>query len=563
MRMLRMPEVAGLDSATVVRWMVEPGQSFQSGQVLVRLESENAWVELVAGGAGSLAAVVAPVGRTVRAGQELAQVAAPGQVAPASAATAVTSSASSSAQAAAGRVLQKDQVVQEGQPMTTASGTGESIAILMPQAGNTMTEGTVVKWHVKEGDWVKVGQVICEIETDKATMDYESPYEGRIAKIVAREGQVVPVKTPIAYLGEAPAGQGPTAGAASVATVAETPSPSQLRAEVTLAAPAAGAGGLETAAPGRIKASPAAKKLAAERGVDLAAVGTGSGPGGRIVIKDVEKAAAAVQASPAVVAAQPVASPPPVRAAATPAEAGAGMTHVPLATQAVGQAAAEGRVVRRPMSKMRRAIGLNLQVSKQTIPHFYLKGTIDAQGLVDFYKAQKPTTGCTINDVVVLAVGRVMREFPAFRSRIEGEELVEFPEANIGIAVGVEEGLVVPVVLRVDRLSLVELAREARRVVDNARKGKLENIGKGVFTVSNLGMFGVEDFQAIINPPESGILAVSAVREDVLVRDGALRAGRVMNLTLSVDHRVVDGVMAARFMARLKEVLENPALFLV
>jgi pyruvate dehydrogenase E2 component (dihydrolipoamide acetyltransferase) len=160
--------------------------------------------------------------------------------------------------------------------------------------------------------------------------------------------------------------------------------------------------------------------------------------------------------------------------------------------------------------------------------------------------------------VILLAVGKSVFDFPGFRSRIEGNELVELPNANIGVAVSVEDGLVVPVVMAIEGHSLATLPAEARRIVEAGRKGKLENIGKGVFTISNMGMLGVEEFSAIINPPESGILAISAVREAVIVKDGAMRAGRVMTMTLSVDHRVVDGAMAAAFMAKLKQRLENP-----
>jgi pyruvate dehydrogenase E2 component (dihydrolipoamide acetyltransferase) len=208
---------------------------------------------------------------------------------------------------------------------------------------------------------------------------------------------------------------------------------------------------------------------------------------------------------------------------------------------------------------MRRAIGLNLQQSKQTVPHFYVRTSIDADPLLGYYREQKTATNCTLNDLIVLAVARTIREFPAVRSQIVGNEIVEYPHANIGIAVGIDDGLVVPVVTDVDTLPLAGVAAETKRVVEQARKGRLENIGKGHFTISNLGMFGVEEFSAIINPPESGILAVSAARETVIVENGAMRAGRTMTMTLSADHRIVDGVMAAKFMQRLQQVLEAPA----
>jgi pyruvate dehydrogenase E2 component (dihydrolipoamide acetyltransferase) len=383
----------------------------------------------------------------------------------------------------------------------------DRIPVLMPQAGNTMEEGTIVAWRVKVGDCVAVGQVLCEIETDKATVEVEATHAGQLAQIVADTGAVVPVKQPIAYL----ASEDARAADLAFPSTAELPHPESRR----------------------VKASPMARKIAAERGIDLARVAPGSGPGGRILSTDLAGLSAkCLQPTPAKIVTPP-----------SPTLAGA---------------------IRRPMSKMRKAIALNLQTSKQTIPHFYVKATINADPLLAFYKAQNPATGCTLNDVLLLAVGRVVGEMPAFRSRADGGGggggggILEMPSADIGVAVTVPEGLVVPVVLGVHALTLPQLAAEARRVVDAARNGKLENLGKAVFTISNMGMLGVEDFAAIINPPESGILAISAIREDVIVKDGALRPGRVMSLTLSVDHRVVDGAVAAQFMNRLREILESP-----
>jgi pyruvate dehydrogenase E2 component (dihydrolipoamide acetyltransferase) len=394
----------------------------------------------------------------------------------------------------------------------------------MPQAGNTMEEGVLVSWKVAEGDRIEVGQIICEIETDKATIEHESPDAGRLARILAQVDDTVAIKEPIALLAENDAdvdaylaARGTTAAAAPSAGASARPPTSATPAAATRVS----TGPPPVTAEGRIKASPAARKIAAQRGLDLALVGRGSGPGGRILSTDVEKA----QVAPSV--------------------------------------SADGKAIRRPMPKMRRAIGLNLQRSKQNIPHFYLRMTVNADPLLAFYRQQKPHTNCTLNDCVVLAVGRAMAEFPAVRSQIDGDEIVEFPHANIGIAVGVEHGLVVPVVRSVETLTLAQLAAEGKRVVENARNGKLENIGQGNFTITNLGMFGVEEFSAIINPPESGILAVGAVREAVIVEDGAIRAGRVMTATLSADHRIVDGLIGAKFLGRLKEILENPGEQLV
>ncbi len=499
---------ANIASATVVRWLVEPGESYAAGQVLAELEAEDALIHVEATSPGRLVEVVAPAGQTVPIDAELARV----DVAGSSELPTVQSSAT-------------EQNVPEQLP---SSGGGKAVPILMPQAGNTMEEGTVIAWQVSEGDTIEVGQVICEIETDKATIEFEAPDAGRLARIVAQVDEPVPVKEMIAVLADTDAdadaflaAQGK--GGASPAAVAAGPAAQP--AASAAAAPTGSTVAQPTAAPaavtaeGRVKASPAARRLATERGIALAAVGTGSGPGGRILSTDVAGAPVAAR------------------------------------TAGNGQSTTERRV---PMSKMRRAIGLNLQQSKQTIPHFYVRMSIDADPLLAFYREQKPQTNCTLNDAIVLAVGRAMGEFPAVRSQIQGDEIVEMPHANIGIAVGVDEGLVVPVVLGVDTMTLAQLAVEARRVVEAGRQGKLENIGKGNLTISNLGMFGVEEFSAIINPPESGILAVSAAREAVIVENGAMRPGRTITMTLSADHRVVDGVLGAKFMARLKEVLEHP-----
>jgi pyruvate dehydrogenase E2 component (dihydrolipoamide acetyltransferase) len=505
---LTLPQpAADILSATVVRWRLEPGQPFAAGQVLVELEAEEALVHVEAAGPGVLAQIVAQPGQTVLVGAELARIEA-AHLAP-----------SSPAQAS----LAENNVPQQH----PSSGGSKVAPILMPQAGNTMEEGIVVVWRVKEGDVIAVGQIICEIETDKATIEYESPEAGRLARIVARAGEPVPVKELIAVLADADAdadaylaGQGASAAPSVAAAADGNGLPGAAAAVATGAASQRAAVPTPVTAEGRVKASPAARRVAAERGVDLATVGAGSGPGGRILSTDVASVAVAAAA------------------------AGNGRTP------------AERRT---PMSKMRRAIGLNLQQSKQSIPHFYMRMTIDADPLLAFYRAKKPQANCTLNDVIVLAVGRAMHEFPGVRSQIVGNEIVEYPHANIGVAVGVDEGLVVPVVLGVDTMSLAQLAAEARRVVESARKGMLENIGKGNFTISNLGMFGVEEFSAIINPPESGILAVSAIREAVIVAGGAMRPGHVMTMTLSADHRVVDGVLAAKFTARLQEILEHPA----
>jgi pyruvate dehydrogenase E2 component (dihydrolipoamide acetyltransferase) len=372
-----------------------------------------------------------------------------------------------------------------------------------------MEEGTVVKWHVSEGDLIEQGQIIFEIETDKATFEVEADHAGRLARIVVQELETVPVRTPVAYLAE-------SAEEVDVYLAAqEKESATEAALGAQPDAPVETSTATEPSAPprveGRVKASPAAKKLASDRGVDLRTV-VGTGPGGRITTKDVENASG--QGGPA--------------------------------------------IVQRRLSSMRRTIARNLQTSKQTIPHFYVNQTIDAGPMQEFYRARKAQFDCSLNDVIVKATAATLREFPAFRSRIEEDHIAEYQDVNIGLAVGSEEGLVVPVVLNADRLTFEELAAETRRVVEVARTGTIENMGKGIFTITNLGMFGTESFSAIINPPEAAILAVGAIREDAVVSDGVVRAGKVMTVTLSCDHRVVDGIAAARFLKRFKELLETP-----
>jgi len=482
---------------TILRWIKSVGNPVSKGDPLFEMDTEEGRALVESGVSGILTQILVPEGRTASVGTPVA--------------------------------VMEEKIASAPSPnppsstsLPPPSSPGKVIPILMPKAGQTMEEGTLVKWRVKPGDRIQKGQILFEIETDKAVVEVEAVDSGRLARIVLPEGGVIPVMQPVAYLAENDAdvdaflagGGTPTAPAGTLEAASPAPFPAPIPAPPAPQAPPparAGEGG-------RIKASPAARKAAAERGLDLSTLPSGSGPGGRILSTDVLQAAAAPAPS-------------------TPS----------------------GIPFRRPVTKMRRAIGASLLLSKQTIPHFYATITVHADPLFVFYREQKPKANCTLNDVVLLACARVVREMPAFRSRLEKDEIVESPEVHLGIAVGVEDGLVVPVLQNADRMTLPELARNARRLVENARSGKLEGIGKGCMTITNLGMFGIEQFGAIINPPEPAILAVGALREGVLVKDGSMRPARLLTLTLSVDHRLVDGVLAARFLARLKEILEAPS----
>jgi len=556
MHIIQMPEVGrGVLEGVVARWRMAEGEPVEAGRPLADIETAEADVELLAGAGGMLHKVLAGPGTAMAVGEPIALVGAPGEDAEAALAALQQPVApetapqppNPNAQRTGPQPAENQPVTTQEKPQTAAEAEGGNVTpILMPQAGNTMEEGTIVAWKVAEGDQVHIGDVLFEVETDKAAIEVEADHAGRLARIVAPEGTIVEVKKPVAYLaendaevdayiaahgdGEAPA---PTAPSEIQAAKSEPP-PAPAPTPATPPSPPARSqleiGDRKSeigATSGRAKASPAARRIAAERGVNLAAIGPGSGPAGRILSTDVPSAGAGPAATPAVQRILPVTDP-------------------------VGEPA------RTKLSPMRKAIAKNLSASKQSIPHFYMKQTIDAGPLFAAYRQTKARVPCSVNDFIVRACAACIHEFPAFRSRLDGQELVEYPMASIGIAVGRDDGLVVPVVVGADRMDFPQLAAETRRVVDSARNGKIDGLGQGVFTISNLGMFGIEEFSAIINPPEAAILAVSAIREAVIVKDGAMRPGRVMTLTLSCDHRIVDGLLAAKFMARLKELLESP-----
>jgi pyruvate dehydrogenase E2 component (dihydrolipoamide acetyltransferase) len=506
-----MPSAGKVQSGTVRKWLKKPGEAVAKGDLVLELETDAGLIQIESPVAGKMGEIAVAEGRTAPVHAALAQIdAADGPV-----------SAPAPAGAAAPQSQSQSQAPAKAAAKPAAATAGKVIPILMPKAGQSMEEGTINKWHVQPGATIKKGDVIFEIETDKANMDVEAPESGRLARIVLGEGKSITCLLPVAYIADSDAdvdafiasGGGPAPEATSAtAPAAQTASAAAPARESAVFAPA-------VADNGRVKASPAARKIAKERGVDLSSVAAGSGPYGRILSTDLPLSA-------------------PARTASAPSAA-AGTT-------------------RKRMSQMRKAIAKNLLQSKQTIPHFYVRLTVDAAPALAYYQARKAQYPCSINDVIVLACAKAVAEFPAFRSRIEGDEIVESASANIGIAVGMDEGLVVPVIIGAERHDLKTIGSESRRLATAARDGKIEGMGSGTFTITNLGMFGTEEFAAIINPPESAILAVGAAREAVVVKDGAMRAGKVMTMTLSSDHRIIDGVLAAKFLARLKELLEAP-----
>jgi pyruvate dehydrogenase E2 component (dihydrolipoamide acetyltransferase) len=418
--------------------------------------------------------------------------------------------------------------------------------IEMPKLADTMTEGTVVRWLIKEGDKVSAGQEVGEVETDKATMGFEAFDDGTVHKILVPVGQKVPCGTPIALIlsknEKAPEdGSMPTVGGAKAAAPAPAAAPSGTAASTATAAPAQAKAATPAPENGaRVKASPLAKKIATAQGVALANV-TGTGPGGRIVARDVESAPKGGAASAKVAA--PIASMP----------AGEGDQRIAL-------------------SGMRRVIAERLLTSKTTIPHFYLTIEVDAAKLMEFRATANTASEAaggpklTVNDFVLKAVIAAAQKVPAVNASFAGDAIIQYGSIHLSVAVAVEEGLVTPVIRDAQKKSLREISESVKDLATRARSKKLkpdEYVG-GTITVSNLGAYGIEDFCAIINPPQAMIIAIGAIVKKPVVGDkDTIVVGQRMKITLSGDHRVVDGAVGATYLAELKKLLEAPALMLL
>ena len=439
-----------------------------------------------------------------------------------------------------------------------------AIAVEMPKMSDTMEEGVLAAWLVEEGTSISAGDVVAQVETDKATMDLEVYDDGVLLKRVIGEGDAVPIGGLIAILGQegedisgilakyggdgaaAPA-PAPAAQEAAPAPAAEEPAPAPVAAPAPAPAPAPVVQG------GRVKASPLARKMASEKGIDLATV-AGSGPEGRIIKRDVEAATGGTVA-PAAQPAAPVQTPRPQVEPAAPAVAPGGSYEA----------------VR--ISQMRKTIARRLAESKFTNPHFYLTADIDMQEAVSFRaklneKAEaRDLSKVSFNDLVTKACALALRQHPWVNaSWMEAEgEIRLHKDVHMAIAVSVDEGLITPVIRHADRKGLTELASETRELAGKARNRELqpEDWSGSTFSTSNLGMFGIDEFTAIINPPNACILAIGSIRDVPVVRDGVVVPGKQMKVTLSCDHRVVDGVAGAEFLKTVRGYLEDPVTMLL
>ncbi|WP_102109368.1 pyruvate dehydrogenase complex dihydrolipoamide acetyltransferase [Oceaniglobus roseus] len=427
--------------------------------------------------------------------------------------------------------------------------------ILMPALSPTMEEGTLAKWLVKEGDTVSSGDLLAEIETDKATMEFEAVDEGIVGKLLVAEGtEGVKVNSPIAVLlaeGEsADAVAAPKPEASSEPTAAPA-----AEAAPTAAKPAAPAAPAAPSTNGeRIFASPLARRIAADRGLDLAKI-TGTGPRGRIVKADVQKAEAA-----------PASAPQPREAATTSAPTAAPK---PVSASAVA-AMYEGRAYTEvPLDGMRKTIAARLSEAKQTIPHFYLRRDIRLDALLAFrsqLNAQLSARGVklSVNDFIIKACALALQEIPAANAVWAGDRILQLKPSDVAVAVAIEGGLFTPVLRDAETKTLSTLSTEMKDLALRARARKLapQEYQGGSFAISNLGMYGIENFDAVINPPHGAILAVGAGVEKPVVTDGKIEIATVMSVTLSVDHRVIDGALGAELLNAIRRNLEAPMAML-
>jgi pyruvate dehydrogenase E2 component (dihydrolipoamide acetyltransferase) len=556
-----------MTEGVIAAWHKKVGDPVKKGELLAEVETDKATMDLESYKDGTLLFVGTDKGGKIQVNDLLAIIGAPGedisslvkggnaQTAPAAAtatapaaatssATGASSSAAAPAQAAASPVLDLSKMEE---------------VILMPRLSDTMTEGVIADWHKKPGDMVKKGDILADIETDKATMELESYKEGKLLYVGAQKGEKIAVNDLLAVIGDekktdlqkiVAASKNKSGGVAAAAAATDDQHagpPQQAGSQAEQAAvpaangsPSQQASGLSVTPEGRIKASPLAKRIAAEKGIDISQV-PGSGDNGRIVKKDVDSWVPGQ--------------------ATTAAPAASGKHGQP--TLPAGQPSFEDV----PVSQMRKIIAKRLAESKFSAPHFYVTMTIDMDNAVEGRTRINDVSPVKIsfNDLVLKAAALALKQHPAVNSSWLGDKIRINHHVNIGVAVAVEDGLLVPVVRYADTKSLSQIATEVKDFAQRAKNKKLQpqDWEGSTFTISNLGMFGVDEFTAIINPPDACILAVGAIQNIPVIRNGAVAAGNIMKLTLSCDHRVVDGAKGAAFLQTLKGLLEEPLRMLV
>ncbi len=562
-----------MTEGVIAEWHKKVGDKVKSGDILAEVETDKATMDLESYEEGTLLYIGVEKGASVPVDGVLAVIGAEGedykallngssggsqQSAPAPSPAPAPAPANSASNEATTSLPDQKAVSAAPAEKVNAS------VIRMPKMSDTMTEGTIVAWHKKEGDTVKSGDVLAEVETDKATMDLEAYEEGTLLYIGVKEGSSVAVDDVIAVVGEKGAnfkvlleGGGSPAPAATgeggSATAQQNPQASVPANADTDLSQAGGAGDVADSN-GRIKASPLAKAIAADKGINLSQV-HGTGPEGRIVKSDVEAftpgTAPAAKPAPAQPAAQPASAP-----AAAPA---------PAAPSVPTPAGGEYEDI--PVSQMRKTIARRLSESLFTAPHFYLTMEINMDKAMELRGTVNTVSPVKVsfNDFVIKAAALALKQHPNVNSSWLGDKIRKYKYVNIGVAVAVDEGLLVPVIRNADQKTLSTISGEVKDLAGKAKDKKLQpkDWEGSTFSISNLGMFGIDEFTAIINPPDSCILAIGTIKQTVKFEGEVAKPTNVMKVTLSCDHRVVDGATGAAFLQTVKQLLEDPMRMLV
>ena len=531
---VRMPKMSDtMTEGVIAKWHKKVGDPVKSGELMAEIETDKATMDYESFNSGTVLYLGAKEGQAVKINDVLAIVGKPGEDF-----AALLASAGSPDKAAASQAQAPAPVATPAATATVDTSGIKAEIVLMPKMSDTMSEGVIAAWHKKVGDPVKSGELLAEVETDKATMEYESYNTGTLLYIGAKAKEAVAVNGVLAIIGDKNAdwqtllkahqskGAAPAAAPAAAAPSASTPAPAS--AEAT------------PSTNGRVKASPLARKMARDMGYDISRI-PGTGEHGRVTRKDIEN----------------------YKPGASPSSSAAKAVAPIVLPQVVGKESFEEI----PVSQMRKTIARRLAESKFTAPHFYLTMEINMDKAVEARKSINEVSPVKIsfNDMVIKAAAAALRQHPDVNVSWLGEKMRRNHHIHIGVAVAVKEGLLVPVVRFADNKSLSHIATEVKDLAQKAHDKKLQpsDWEGSTFTISNLGMFGIEEFTAIINPPDACILAVGGIKETPIVKNGQIVPGNVMKVTLSCDHRAVDGAVGSAFLKTLKGLLEDPVRILI